>query len=50
MIREPNNHDQQIPVIVEANDEYYAGKERAVEEVRSLVKSVAGRELPSIGR
>src|SRR5450432_2831898 len=49
MIRDPDNNDRQIPVIVEANDEYYAGKEKAVEEVRSFVKAVAGVELRSIG-
>jgi subtilisin family serine protease len=40
---------KQIPVIVEANDEYYAGKEQAVQEVQKLVKDLAGVELPSIG-
>ncbi|HXB75424.1 MAG TPA: S8 family peptidase [Candidatus Acidoferrales bacterium] len=49
MIRDPNNGDRQIPVIIESNDDYYAGKEKSVEEMRSLVKAVAGVELPSIG-
>jgi serine protease AprX len=49
MISDANNSERQIPVIIEANDEYYAGKEKDVEEVRGLVKAVAGVDLPSIG-
>jgi subtilisin family serine protease len=49
MIQDPKNADWSIPVIVEANDGYYAGKEKAVAEVQSLVKVKAGMELPSIG-
>jgi serine protease AprX len=49
MISDPANNDRPIPIIIEANDEYYAGKEKAVEKVRSLVKAVAGVDLPSVG-
>src|ERR1700686_49622 len=49
MIRDPNNKDRPIPVIIEANDGYYAGKEKAVEAVQTLVKTTAGVELLSIG-
>ena len=49
LIRDPNNNDRQVPIIIEVNDEYYAGKEKAVEEVQSLVKAIAGVEFTSIG-
>jgi serine protease AprX len=50
MIQESKDKDHDvIPVIIEANDEYYAGKEKAVEEVKRLVMEVAGVDLPSIG-
>src|SRR5450759_2116550 len=45
----PGDEAKPIPVIIEANDDYYAGKEQAVEAVRELVKASAGVELPSIG-
>ncbi len=45
----PEDKVKAIPVIIEANDDYYAGKEQAVEDVRELVKGAAGVELPSIG-
>ena len=41
--------DRLIPVIVEANDDYFAGKDEAVKEVQRLVKEVAQVDLPSIG-
>ena len=49
MIRDPKNSDRQIPIIIEVNDDYYAGKEKVVEEVRGLVKAIAGAEFTSIG-
>src|SRR5437764_5677091 len=49
MIWDPANKDRPIPVIIEANDEYYDGKEKAVTEAQRLVKSIAGVDLLSIG-
>jgi subtilisin family serine protease len=51
MIRDAidNQNDRPIPVIIEANDAYYAGKEKAVEEVQTLVRTTSGLELRSIG-
>jgi len=49
MILDPSNKDWGIPVIVEANDDYYRGKEIAVAKVIDLVNRVAGVDLPSIG-
>src|SRR5271166_1393414 len=49
MILDPDNKARLIPVIVESNDDYYAGKEPAVVEVQRLIKTIAGVELPSIG-
>lgn len=50
MILDPKtNKDEKIPVIVEVNDEYYAGKAAAVQVCSSLVRAIAGVELPSIG-
>jgi serine protease AprX len=49
MIRDPKNNNLPIPIIVEANAQYYTGKEKAVEEIQRLFKEVAGVELPSIG-
>jgi len=40
---------ERIPIIIEANDEFYAGKAKAVEEVRLLVEEVARVKAPSIG-
>ena len=49
MIFDPNNKDQEIPVIFEANDDYYLGKETAVKKVTDLVWAKAELKLPSIG-
>ena len=49
MVNDPANKDRGIPVIFEVNDDYYDGKEKAVEEVKELVKEVAGEDLASIG-
>src|SRR6266568_1769222 len=49
MIWDPANKDRRIPVIIEANDEYHDGKEKAVAEARRLVKSIADVDLQSIG-
>ena len=49
IILEAKDKAQPIPIIVEANDEYYAGKDQGVKEVQNLVKKIAGVELPSIG-
>ncbi|MES1262516.1 MAG: hypothetical protein ABUS49_12345, partial [Acidobacteriota bacterium] len=48
MIRDPEQ-TAPISVILEANDDYFAGKEKAQEEVRRLVKASASEELVSIG-
>ena len=48
MIRDPNQKDP-IPVIIEANDEYFEGKEAAVEQVKSLVEANISRTFTSIG-
>jgi serine protease AprX len=45
----PEDVAKPIPVMVEANDDYYAGKEQAVKDMQELVKTIAGVELPSIG-
>ncbi len=49
MVVEPEHPEQPIPVILEANQGYYAGKEKAVEQLQQLVKQVAGVDTPSIG-
>jgi serine protease AprX len=50
MVLDPQrNKDEKIPVIVEVNDGYYDGKAAAVQIVTSLVRSLAGVDLPSIG-
>jgi len=49
MVLDPRNKDEKIPVIFEVNDGYYEGKAAAVEIVTSLVKTLAGVDLPSIG-
>ena len=49
MVLDPKNKDENIPVIVEVNDEYYDGKAAAVQQVTNLVKNLAGVDLPSIG-
>src|SRR5271167_4585069 len=49
MILDPINKDQPIDVIIEANDNYYAGKKKAEADVQKLVKDVAKVDLPSIG-
>ena len=42
-------HKEPLPVILEANDEYYLGKEKAVEQIRKLVEAVGVTEWISIG-
>src|SRR5438045_3154853 len=49
MVRDPNNKDRKIRVIIEANHDYYAGKDKAEEEVRRLVQEIAGVDTWSIG-
>jgi subtilisin family serine protease len=43
------NQKGPLPVILEANDEYYKGKEAAVTDLRKLVSEAGGPECPSIG-
>ena len=47
MVLDPRNKDAEIPVIVEVNDGYYAGKVTAVQIVTSLVETLAGVDVPS---
>jgi serine protease AprX len=49
MVNDPANKGRKISVIFEVNDDYYDGKEKAVEGVRALVKEVGGGDLASIG-
>jgi serine protease AprX len=49
MVLDQGNKDEKIPVIVEVNDGYYAGKAAAVQIVTNLVNTVAEVDLPSIG-
>lgn len=40
---------EKVPIIVEANDEYFLGKERAIADVKELVDKIGHAKLPSIG-
>ena len=46
---EPEGLLKPIPVMIEANDDYYLGKKQAVEDVTALVETIAGAKLQSIG-
>ena len=41
--------EKPLPVILEANDEYYRGKKAAVEQMTNLVREAGGPDCPSIG-
>ena len=43
------NQKEPLPVILEANDEYYLGKAKAVEQTRKLVEAAGVADCPSIG-
>src|SRR5258708_5679689 len=49
MIRESKDQDRKIPIIIEANDDYYLGKIEAVKEVQDLVRTITNAQLVSIG-
>lgn len=49
MIMKSESAERKFPVILEANEAYYEGKEKAVEQLRIFVKEIAGIDTPSIG-
>src|ERR1051325_8663397 len=49
LIRNPANQERKIPVFIEVNGEYYAGKQESVRQARALIKEVAGLDIESIG-
>src|SRR5690349_1829443 len=50
MIQEdPDNNDRQIPVIIEVNDDYFDGKEKALLAMQNLVKATTALAPASIG-
>ena len=49
MVRDPANSSRAIPVLVEVNNEYFLGKENALQAIRELVQDIKNGELQSIG-